>query len=47
MAYKEKKLTADEAYAFYNGLNDDFTKKKKVTKKIEKKTAQKKSLKKK
>ena len=28
MAYKERKLTKDEAYAFYTGLNADFGKKK-------------------
>lgn len=26
MAYKERKLTKDEAYAFYNGLNAGFDK---------------------
>ena len=31
MAYKERKLTKDEAYAFYHGLNAGFTNKKKST----------------
>lgn len=28
MAYKEKKLTKDEAYAMYNGINAGMNKKK-------------------
>ena len=28
MAYKEKKLTKDEAYALYNGINAGMNKKK-------------------
>ena len=39
MAYKERKLTKDEAYAFYNGLNADFGGKKKSTGGAKKKTA--------
>ncbi len=39
MAYKERKLTKDEAYALYNGINEGFDKKKKSTDTAKKNTA--------
>lgn len=39
MAYKERKLTKDEAYAFYNGLNANIGNTKKSTGGAKRKTA--------